>query len=54
VVGHRSVYSGQLLGYSKSLWVRSTPDAPLEPGKIHISYSLLRRLGYFRSNRWRK
>ncbi|MBU6466726.1 MAG: chloride channel protein [Burkholderiales bacterium] len=54
VVGHRSVYSGQLLGYSKSLWVRSAPDAPLEPGKIHISYSLLRRLGYFRSNRWRR
>ena len=32
----------------------SVPDAPLEPGKIHISYSLLRRQGYFRSNRWRK
>ncbi len=42
VVGHRSVYSGQLLGHSKSVWLR---------GKIHISYSLLRRLRRFRSGR---
>ncbi len=51
VVGHRSVYSGQLLGHSKSPWLRSTPDEPLQPGKIHISYGLLRKLGYFRRNR---
>ena len=54
VVGHRSVYSGQLLGHSKSLWVRYTPDTPLEPGKIHISYALLRRLRYFRNKKRRK
>ncbi|MDB5732750.1 MAG: chloride channel protein, partial [Variovorax sp.] len=51
VVGHRSVYSGQLLGHSKSPWLRSTPDEPLQPGKIQISYSLLRKLRYFRRNR---
>lgn len=54
VVGHRSVYSGQLLGNSKSLWLRYTPDSPLEPGKIHVSYALLRRLHYFRHKKRRK
>ena len=51
VVGHRSVYSGQLLAHSKSMWLRYTPNEPLDPGKIHISYSLLRKLRYFRRNK---
>lgn len=51
VVGHRSVYSGQLLAYSKSQWLRYTPDAALGIGKIHISYAVLKRFRYFRRNR---
>lgn len=54
VVGHRSVYSGQLLAHSKSLWLRYTPNEPLDPGKIHISYGLLRKLRYFRRNKPRR
>ncbi|TAL79943.1 MAG: chloride channel protein [Burkholderiaceae bacterium] len=48
IVGHRSVYSGQLLAYSKSLWLHYVPNEALNPKKIHISYSLLRKTQYFR------
>ncbi|OGS97572.1 MAG: chloride channel protein [Gallionellales bacterium RBG_16_56_9] len=50
-VGHRSVYSDQLLAYSKSLWLRHTPDEPLTPGKIRVSYAWLRQTRYFRRRR---
>jgi len=48
VIGHRSVYSDQLLAYSKSLWLRHTPDEALTPGKIQIAYGLLRQTRRFR------
>ncbi|TAL89098.1 MAG: chloride channel protein [Candidimonas sp.] len=48
VVGHRSVYSGQLLAYSKSLWMVYIPETALNREKIHISYGLLRKLQFFR------
>jgi H+/Cl- antiporter ClcA len=48
VVGHRSVYTDQVLAYSKSLWLRHAPDEALNPGQIQISYSLLRKTQYFR------
>lgn len=51
VVGHRSVYSDQVLAYSKSLWLRHAPDEKLNPGKIQISYSLLRKTQYFRRSK---
>ncbi len=52
VVGHRSLYSGQLLAHSKSPWLLHTPNEALDPGgKIHISYSLLKKLRYFRRNK---
>jgi H+/Cl- antiporter ClcA len=54
VVGHRSVYSGQLVAYSKSPWLRYAPNQPLDTSKIHVSYSLLRKMRYFRTNRARK
>ncbi len=48
IVGHRSVYSGQLLAYSKSLWMVYIPETALNREKIHISYSLLKKLQFFR------
>lgn len=48
IVGHRSVYSGQLLAYSKSSWMVYTPDAALSRDKIHISYGLLKKMQFFR------
>ncbi len=54
IIGHRSVYPDQLVAYPKSLWMRLKPGISLEKEKIHISYSLLRRMkrlqihgGYF-------
>lgn len=54
IVGHRSVYSGQLLAYSKSLWLRHTPDEILYSEKLHISYGLLRRVSRFRRDKLRR
>jgi H+/Cl- antiporter ClcA len=54
VVGHRSVYSGQLVAYSKSPWLNYAPNEPLDAAKIQVSYSLLRKMRYFRINRSRK
>ncbi|MEO7030780.1 MAG: chloride channel protein, partial [Herbaspirillum sp.] len=48
VAGNRSVYSDQLLAYSKSLWLRYTPDEALTPGKIRVSREWLRKTRYFR------
>lgn len=54
VVGHRSVYADQILAYSKSFWLRHAPDEALTPGKIQISYSLLRKTQYFRRRKSEK
>ncbi|WP_423798453.1 chloride channel protein [Neobacillus sp. SAB-20_R2A] len=43
-IGHRSVYPDQLVAYPKSLWVRLVPDIALENEKIHVSYTLLKRI----------
>jgi H+/Cl- antiporter ClcA len=51
IVGHRSVYSDQILAYSKSLWMVHIPDAALSQKKIHISYDLLRKMRHFRRHR---
>lgn len=42
IIGHRSVYPDQRLAYSKSLWMRVSPDMPVGQEKIHLSYGLLR------------
>lgn len=44
VIGHRSVYPDQLVAYAKSLWMQLEPNIALEKEKIHISYSLLRKI----------
>jgi H+/Cl- antiporter ClcA len=54
VIGHRSVYSDQLLAYSKSLWLRYTPDEALTPGKIRVSHEWLRKTRHFRQHKSRK
>ncbi len=55
IVGHRSVYSGQLLAYSKSLWITHAPDATLGVDRIHVSYSLLRKMRRFSDRRpWKR
>jgi H+/Cl- antiporter ClcA len=57
IIGHRSVYPDQLVAYSKSLWMRLQTETALEKQKIHISYSVLKKLRrmqrskYFRSGR---
>ena len=51
IVGHRSVYSDQILAYSKSLWMVHIPNAALNQEKIHISYNLLRKMSRFRRQR---
>ena len=56
MVGHRSVYPGQHLAYSKSAWLVALPDTPVGLEKIQLSWGLLRwwseRLRAFK--RWRQ
>ncbi|MCM3570679.1 chloride channel protein [Neobacillus mesonae] len=51
VIGHRSVYPDQLVAYPKSLWMHLQPGISLEKEKIHISYSLLRKIRRWRHRR---
>ncbi|MDP4086067.1 MAG: chloride channel protein [Bacillota bacterium] len=44
VIGHRSVYPDQLVAYKKSLWMNIDPDIELGKEKIHLSYSLLKKM----------
>lgn len=46
-IGHRSVYPDQLVAYPKSLWMRLVPGIALENEKIHVSYTLLKRIRRF-------
>lgn len=48
IIGHRSVYSGQIVAYSKSSWMHVRPDMPLGQEKIYLSYGLLRWWRKFR------
>ena len=43
-IGHRSVYPDQLVAYPKSLWMRLVPGIALENEKIHVSYTLLKKI----------
>ncbi|HUH39527.1 MAG TPA: chloride channel protein [Castellaniella sp.] len=51
IIGHRSVYPDQIVAYSKSSWMRFTPDVPVGEEKIHLSHGLLKGLGRFRAMR---
>jgi len=51
IIGHRSVYPGQLVAYSKTSWMVVRPDMPLGQEKIHLSYGLLR---WWRRFRWQE
>jgi hypothetical protein len=42
MIGHRSIYPGHHVAYSKSSWMRVRPDAPVDTGKARLSYGLLR------------
>jgi H+/Cl- antiporter ClcA len=42
MIGHRSIYPGQRLAYSKSSWMRVRTDAPVDAEKARLSYGLLR------------
>jgi H+/Cl- antiporter ClcA len=51
IIGHRSVYPDQRLGYTKSSWVRVRPDIPVGQEKTRLSYGLLKGWHRFRA-RW--
>ncbi|HEX7387183.1 MAG TPA: chloride channel protein [Castellaniella sp.] len=53
IIGHRSVYPGQRLGYAKSSWIRVQAEIPVGQEKTHLSYSLLKLWGRIRSRGWR-
>lgn len=44
VSGHRSVYPDQVVAYSKSLFMRLSPNVSVSREQIHVSYGLLRKL----------
>jgi len=45
MIGHRSVYPAQELGYSKSTWIVAAPNLPVGQEKLQLSYGLLRWWG---------
>lgn len=51
IIGHRSVYPDQLVAYAKSLWIHLEPNIALQQEKIHVSYSLLRRIKRWQSRK---
>lgn len=44
VIGHRSVYPGQQIAFSKSPWIFAHPGLPVGEEKVRLSYGLLRWL----------
>jgi H+/Cl- antiporter ClcA len=50
IIGHRSVYPDQLVVFKKSLWMYLEPGIELSKEKIHISYSLLRKIRHWQRN----
>jgi H+/Cl- antiporter ClcA len=42
MIGHRSIYPGHRVAYSKSSWMRVRPDVPVDTEKARLSYGLLR------------
>lgn len=42
IIGHRSVYPEQRMGYTKSSWIRVQQDVPVGQEKTHLSYGLLK------------
>ncbi|MBT2658452.1 chloride channel protein [Bacillus sp. ISL-18] len=52
-IGHRSVYPDQMVAYPKSLWMRLVPGIALENEKIHVSYTLLKKIKRWQSNQKR-
>ncbi len=53
IIGHRSVYPDQRLGYAKSSWMRVRGDVPVGQEKTHLSYGLLKAWSQMRSLGWR-
>jgi H+/Cl- antiporter ClcA len=53
IIGHRSVYPDQRLGYAKSSWMRVQAEIPVGQEKTHLSYGLLKNWGRIRSRGWR-
>ena len=53
IIGHRSVYPDQRLGYAKSSWMRVRAEIPVGQEKTHLSYGLLKGWGRIRSRGWR-
>ncbi|CAM5205403.1 H+/Cl- antiporter ClcA OS=Castellaniella defragrans OX=75697 GN=HNR28_002157 PE=4 SV=1 [Castellaniella defragrans] len=53
IIGHRSVYPDQRLGYAKSSWMRVQAEIPVGQEKTHLSYGLLKTWGRIRSRGWR-
>jgi H+/Cl- antiporter ClcA len=53
IIGHRSVYPDQRLGYAKSSWMRVQAEIPVGQEKTHLSYGLLKSWGRIRSRGWR-
>src|SRR5690606_37995314 len=53
IIGHRSVYRDQRLGYAKSSWMRVRPDIPVGQEKTHLSYGLLKSWRQMRKRGWR-
>ncbi|PLS09699.1 chloride channel protein [Neobacillus cucumis] len=52
-IGHRSVYPDQMVAYPKSLWMRLVPGIALENEKIHVSYTLLKKIKRWQSHQKR-
>lgn len=53
IIGHRSVYPDQRLGYAKSSWMRVRADIPVSQEKTHLSYGLLKSWRQARAQGWR-